>query len=184
MYLNEFDYSKDDYYRVAPPDDDEYIEKEDVEDEIEVDLDGVKAVVDSEGNIDFESYDFAKDNGRDVWKSNVSFVNEMGQDEHITLGSYRDVAEKILDLLDEYLPEEKGEYRLSGTAVLKYLITEILTNETEDVFYTDLIEVKYLKDKSYLYSFPYELKDMYRTESLEESYTIGQRPFELLYKKM
>ena len=129
---------------------------DDFKDEIEIDLDFVKIIVDEDGNFDYAdaSYKFAMNNESNDWYETEYKVH---------LDDYMGVVEKIDELIYKSgVPKELGAYELRGSAKLVYMIKNIQYereyyefNDYEDTVYTDEATVEYLENESKLVDFSY-----------------------------
>ena len=143
-----------------PPEYDEPNELEMTE-EIEIELDN-DITINEDGSWDFDNYDWANGTGR-----NGSWPSE--EYPNITLGYSEDIMEYVDDMLESQLPDEPGQYHISGTATLVFTITNVFSDSTyygndedgspivDEEVYTDDADVEFDFGNSYFSNFDFEL---------------------------
>ena len=132
-----------------PPDPKEYLEKDDVEDIIDFEVDDI-INVDEDGEWDFETDEFP-------WLEPEYNDGTWSCSEYpgIELDDETGVIEKAYELLEPFIPGSKGRYRIRATVTLSYTvsgveyeITDRWTDERhgddwDEEVYTDNAEVEY-----------------------------------------
>ena len=132
-----------------PPDPKEYLEKDDVEDIIDFEVDDI-INVDEDGEWDFETDEFP-------WLEPEYNDGTWSCSEYpsIELDDESGVIEKTYELLEPFIPGSKGRYRIRATVTLSYTvsgveyeITDRWTDERhgddwDEEVYTDNAEVEY-----------------------------------------
>lgn len=137
---------------------DKSIELDDITQDIEIDFEDV-IVVQSNGDWDYED-------NTCPWADNPD--NESGDwtvedDSKIILDDSNGVVEKLYDLLEKHIPGTAGKYKISGTAHLRYIATNISSYRTEwgeddyedDIIYEG-IEIEYDSKNSAINNFQFK----------------------------
>lgn len=106
---------------IDPPDYDDPVYADDEQETIEVDLTGVKVVVDQDGEYDFEDNEW---------------VNKVDSSSSIYSGVYlddaEDIEERVHELLATILPAAPGTYELKGYASLVYDIKNVQIEQYDE----------------------------------------------------
>lgn len=143
-----------DWYEQDEPD---YVEFDDVEETIHIDLNGIQIEVQADGHADFVSTD---------WSHNITVDGPVGD---ITLDSDM-IEDDVWDMVTDMLPEfdHPATYTLFGTADLTYYLSDITGYEEETLYrptdwddihyvlFEDDIGVDLVREQSTISEFRYE----------------------------
>ena len=144
-----------------PPEGPDYNELDPEEEYIELSIDDT-LVVEKDGSFDFEDPKCAWADGDGRHNDHYSYEHDVYMDDN------SGVVEKVLDLIESYVPADPGRYRVTCDVILAYEISGIETLITdawfdedhgydyEEEVYTDNAEAEYLPRKSTVENFQFE----------------------------
>jgi hypothetical protein len=145
LYVSESENVESAYYgmieqNLEPPEYDEPIEVDNIEEEVEFNFE-INIAVDGDS---IDEYDMTNDWGKnpddpkgnwETWgRPSVVFADADKVCE--------DLFEVLFNVYTDSIPKQSGDYVLKGEASLKYIISEIQYDEDNDEYYTDYMEVE------------------------------------------